>query len=223
MTNTAIWDNVTHPPPSMLKQIAGGKLKGKSDINPQWRLRIMTEQFGPCGLGWRYEIERLWTEPGPNGEVMAFALVNLFIRQEAEWSAAIPGVGGSTMIAPERGALTANDECYKMAVTDALSVAMKAIGVAADIYMGLWDGSKYRNGSPTNADIERDRQALKDSIAQQVRDIKKQYLAKYPELANLDKATLTSYFYDWAEMKPGAEIGATDIQRMRNLLREAKP
>ena len=27
-----------------------------------------------------------------------------------------------------------SDECYKMALTDALSVAMKALGVAADVY-----------------------------------------------------------------------------------------
>ena len=30
-----------------------------------------------------------------------------------------------------------------MATTDALGVAMKHLGVAADVYMGLWDGSKY--------------------------------------------------------------------------------
>ena len=36
-----------------------------------------------------------------------------------------------------------SDEAYKMAETDALSVAMKQIGVAADIYMGMFNGSKY--------------------------------------------------------------------------------
>ncbi|MFB6349441.1 hypothetical protein ACFBZI_08410 [Moraxella sp. ZJ142] len=30
-----------------------------------------------------------------------------------------------------------------MAVTDALSVAFKAVGIAADIYFGNYDGSKY--------------------------------------------------------------------------------
>lgn len=30
-----------------------------------------------------------------------------------------------------------------MAMTDALSVAFKAVGVAADIYLGNYDGSKY--------------------------------------------------------------------------------
>ena len=32
-----------------------------------------------------------------------------------------------------------------MAVTDALSTALKMLGVAADIYSGRWDGSKFRD------------------------------------------------------------------------------
>ena len=32
-----------------------------------------------------------------------------------------------------------------MAVTDAFSTALKMLGVAADIYAGRWDGSKYRD------------------------------------------------------------------------------
>jgi hypothetical protein len=50
------------------------------------------------------------------------------------------------MLVPlEAGGLYANDEAFKMAVTDALSVAMKMLGMGADIYAGLWDGSKYAN------------------------------------------------------------------------------
>ncbi|MHA1280854.1 MAG: hypothetical protein ACTSQ8_27265, partial [Candidatus Helarchaeota archaeon] len=49
-----------------------------------------------------------------------------------------------------------NDEAYKMALTDALSVAMGRIGIAADIYMGKWDGSKYSDmetdGDPETAE-----------------------------------------------------------------------
>jgi hypothetical protein len=112
-----------------------------SDINPQWRLKAMTEAFGSCGDGWKYTIDKLWTEPGPEGCVMAFAQVSIWTAGTA--LGPIPGIGGSMMVAQEKGGLRANDECYKMAVTDALSVAMKALGVAADVYMGLWDGTKY--------------------------------------------------------------------------------
>jgi hypothetical protein len=116
-----------------------------TDINPQWRYKAMTEQFGACGVGWTYEIINTWSEQGADGVVLAFAKIALLIKVGDVWSKPIPGIGGSTMVAKETSGLYSSDECYKMAVTDALSVAMKMLGVAADIYEGLWDGSKYRD------------------------------------------------------------------------------
>lgn len=142
MGNMDLYNAVRAVPPEALKPITGGKLKGKSDINPMWRLKTLTEQFGPCGIGWRYELVRFWTEPGAGGEVSAWAQINLYIRQGEEWSAAIPGLGGNMLVQTERGSLVTNDEAYKMCLTDALSVACKALGVAADIYWEL-DKSKY--------------------------------------------------------------------------------
>ena len=147
MSNTKIWDSFSQPPRSALKQITGGRLKGMTDINPQWRYRALTEQFGPCGIGWRFTVDKLWTEKSVGEEVMCFAQVSLFVKVSDVWSEAIPGIGGSTMIAMEKNGLHGSDECYKMAVTDALSVALKMLGIASDIYMGLWDGTKYRDSA----------------------------------------------------------------------------
>ena len=47
------------------------------------------------------------------------------------------------LVEKEKAGLHFNDEAYKMAETDALSVAMKALGVGANIYSGMSDGSKY--------------------------------------------------------------------------------
>ena len=153
MENKDIWDNLKQPPSRALREIKGGRLKGMTDINPQWRYEAMTEQFGPCGVGWKYEIIRTWCEPGPNDQVFANVMIHLYYKNGEEWSAPIPGIGGSLLIAGESGGLHANDEAYKMAVTDALSVAMKMIGVAADVYAGLWDGTKYKidTTTPTQA------------------------------------------------------------------------
>jgi hypothetical protein len=49
------------------------------------------------------------------------------------------------LLKKETRGMHSTDEGYKMAVTDALSVACKALGIAGDIYAGLWDGSKYRD------------------------------------------------------------------------------
>lgn len=150
MEKMKIWDAVKQPPKTALKQISAGRLKGKTDISPQWRYQVMTEQFGPCGVGWKYEIKRVWSEPTIEDQVFAFAEVNVFIKTEDGWSDPIPGIGGSMAVAKENRGPYASDECFKMAVTDALSVALKMLGVAADIYAGLWDGSKYLTPSNGN-------------------------------------------------------------------------
>lgn len=142
-----IWNKFNKPPVSALKQIQGGRLSGKSDINPQWRYQAMTEVFGICGIGWKYEIIRLWTEQATENQIFAFAEIRLYVKQEDVWSEAIPATGGSMLIQKERSGLHSNDEGYKMAVTDALGTAMKMLGVAAEIYLGNFDGSKYRENA----------------------------------------------------------------------------
>lgn len=151
--NTAIWEKSKQPPPSALKEIAGGRLRGKTDINPQWRYRILTEIFGPCGIGWKYDIVHVWPEAvniDGNHQTFAFARVNLWIREKGQWSDPIPGVGGSMLVAKEGSGLHCNDEAYKMAVTDALSVCCKMLGIGADVYAGRWDGTKYQQDPDSN-------------------------------------------------------------------------
>ncbi len=148
MENLQHWKVLARPPQSALKPIKAGRLAGKTDINPQWRYMAMTEHFGPVGIGWKYTVDRTWTEQGADGEVMAFAHVSVYIKDGEKWSDAIPGVGGSTLIAKEKGGFHNSDEAFKMAITDALSVALKMLGVGADIYMGMFDGAKYSNVEP---------------------------------------------------------------------------
>jgi len=164
MSNKDIWDKFKQPPKHALKTIGGGRLKGMTDINPQWRLEAMTEAFGPCGIGWKYEIVELWPIHLDSGEATAFSKINLYIKHNGEWSEPIPGIGGSMLVAKETSGLKTSDEAYKMATTDALSVAMKALGIAADIYAGLWDGSKYREIQPEH----RFKPGEKEEIVKQV-------------------------------------------------------
>ena len=147
-----IYKKLSRPPKGALRKITAGDLIGKTDINPQWRYEAMTEQFGLVGIGWKYEVQKLWTEPGANGEVLAFAQVAVFIRDKEtkEWSEAIIGIGGSKLINKFSKGAKSNDEGYKMAVTDAFSTSLKMIGVAADIYAGRWDGSKYNDEPQQN-------------------------------------------------------------------------
>ncbi len=112
--------------------------------------KTLTEQFGPCGVGWKYEITRQWTEAGAAGVISAFCNIDLRIKYDGEWSDAIPGTGGSAFVAAERNGPYTSDECYKMALTDAISVACKALGMGADVYWSN-DRTKYDNAPQSPA------------------------------------------------------------------------
>lgn len=133
MGNLDYYNKLKVVPQEALRQIQSGRLRGKHDINPMWRIKAMTEQFGVCGIGWKYVITKQWAETF-GSEVKAYCNIDLFIKVNGEWSDAIQGTGGSSEVSMENKGAYVSDECYKMALTDALSVAMKALGVAADVY-----------------------------------------------------------------------------------------
>lgn len=142
MDNLEIYNKVRSVPESAKKEIGAGRLKGKTDINPMWRIKILTEKFGTCGIGWKYNNVRYWLERGANDEISAFCSLELKVKVDDEWSEPIPGIGGSAFVAKEKNGLYTSDECYKMALTDALSVACKALGIGADVYWDK-DATKY--------------------------------------------------------------------------------
>ena len=142
--NLELWEKVRAVPENALTPITGGRLKGKSDISPLWRFKTLTDMFGVCGFGWRYEVVGKRLEQGANGEIAAFVDIHLFVKMDGEWSAAIPGTGGSSFVANEKNGLYVNDECFKMALTDAIGVACKSLGIAADVYWSK-DCTKYSN------------------------------------------------------------------------------
>lgn len=141
MENLTIYNAVRSVPDSAKRQIGAGRLKGKTDINPMWRLKTLTEQFGPCGIGWKYAITDKRLKQGANGEVAAFLDIDLFVKVDGAWSEAIPGTGGSAFVAREKSGLYTSDECFKMALTDAISVACKALGFGADVY---WEADRSK-------------------------------------------------------------------------------
>ena len=141
MDNLSIYNAVRVVPQEAKKAIKGGRLSGKTDINPMWRIKTLTEQFGPCGIGWYYVPTKKWIESS-NDERAAFVDIELFVKVEGEWSKPISGTGGSSFVAQEKNSLYMSDECFKMATTDAISVACKQLGIGADVYWEA-DGTKY--------------------------------------------------------------------------------
>lgn len=143
MTDLKLYEKHKQPPQWALKQITGGRLKGMTDIKPQWRIDALTDLFGLCGFGWYPEIVRQWVEHGANGEMIANTQINLYVSKDGQWSKPISAIGGSMFVANEKNGPYTSDEAFKMSYTDALSVACKQLGIAGEIYRGNSGRSKY--------------------------------------------------------------------------------
>lgn len=152
MNNTIIYDIVKTVPKEAQKKITGGRLNGMTDIKPMWRIETLTQLFGPVGIGWYTETKNKEIIEGANGEKIAVVDILLYVNyksplklEEDKWSVGIEGSGGSSFVTKERNGYYTSDECFKMAYTDALSVACRSLGMGAEIY---WGDSKYNTTNP---------------------------------------------------------------------------
>ena len=142
--NMELYQKFRECPKEAQKAISAGRLRGKTDINPMWRIKVLTEAFGPCGFGWTCKITQTWIEDSPEtAEKAANVRVELKVKHNGEWSEPIEGIGGAMFVAAESSGLHADDDCFKKAYTDAISVACKALGIAADIYYAKDPDTKY--------------------------------------------------------------------------------
>lgn len=145
MNNLDIYNATASVPENAQKKITGGRLSGMTDINPMWRIKVLTEQFGVCGFGWKYVITDKRIVDGANGVKCAFVDIDLFVKVDDKWSDAIQGTGGSSFISAERSGMYTDDECFKKALTDAISVSCKALGIGADVY---WSAGRTKYTQP---------------------------------------------------------------------------
>lgn len=143
MENLEFWNKYKEVPSNAKKSFDNGKFKG-TDINTMWRLKCLTEHYGQCGFGWYYTIKDKWTVTAPNDDMFAFVEIELFLKDPKtnEWSKPIIGTGGNKLVRATRsGDLSTSDEAYKMAVTDAIGVACRNLGIGADVY---WENDKTK-------------------------------------------------------------------------------
>lgn len=141
--NLALYNRVRSVPDEAKGQILAGRLKGKTDIDPVWRIETLTREFGPAGVGWYTKVVDTWVHEG-DGQKALYIHLNLFIKQDGEWSAPIEGFGGQMILSKEKAGMYLDDDAYKKAYTDAISQACRSLGIAADVYWGE-GATKYTN------------------------------------------------------------------------------
>lgn len=139
--NVRIWEQLGKTDPAHTKQFQrSGGFRGTA-IKPMWCNLRMTEFFGPCGIGWGMEKPSFETREADK-EMLVFCTVGVWYVENGT-RGLVYGVGGDKYVISQRDGLRASDEAFKAAYTDAIGNAMKFIGVAADVHMGLFDDNKY--------------------------------------------------------------------------------
>lgn len=188
MNNLDIYEKYRSVPKEAQKTIEAGRLKGYTDINPMWRLKSLTEAFGMCGIGWYYDVIRTWIDEVGN-ERVANVEINLYVKVDGEWSKPIVGTGGSKLSTTEKNGVYVSDECYKMATTDAISVACKQLGFGADIY---WSKDRTKYSAPEEP--KKQSIPLKTINAEQFEELK----AEAKRTGKSLKAVINAYGFEGA-------------------------
>lgn len=146
-----IWSKVDVTPPAYTRAM-DGDFRGTA-INPTFQIRRATEQWGPMGLGWGFDVLEEHFEQGApmgmtsGGENLGFERHHMLrgklwymvdgVRGEVEQYGQTPYV----YISGER-VVTEND-VKKKSMTDAMMKCLSLLGFSADVYMGRYDDSKY--------------------------------------------------------------------------------
>lgn len=192
---------------------------GGTDINPQWRMRRMTEQFGPVGVGWGYEVKRTWREDFGNIPFVFAEVVLWYYPSDADETPAQTGpqIGGTD-------ASRASDEAYKMAITDGLGKCMAQIGLAADVYLGEFDTKYSRepntksppsNGQKTNGAQPKTSATYKPTKWQ---DVKIHFGKKDGTLlGEMQDDDLQWWWENWAGKRNESELSGNDLLLWRGL------
>lgn len=142
--NTRIWDTLGKTDPDHTQKFTrGGGFKGTA-IKPMWSYKRMTEQFGPAGIGWGVGEPSFQVVPAGD-EILVYCTASVWYVEGDQPSKTVYGVGGDKVLAKFSSGLKSDDEAFKKAFTDAVTNALKLIGVGADVHMGLFDDNKYVN------------------------------------------------------------------------------
>jgi hypothetical protein len=142
MSNKALWQRAYVTDPRAVKEITGKQYRGNSP-KPYWIVERLTDEFGPCGIGWGFTILNERFERFSETDSLHVASVRFWyvldgVRGELEQI-------GQTKASytTSKGSFMLDEDAPKKSVTDALVKCASYLGFAGDIFSGRWDDSKY--------------------------------------------------------------------------------
>lgn len=142
MDNMNLWNRVSKTDPDAVKPITGKQYSGNSP-KPYYIVRRLTEEFGPCGIGWGFTILNERMERLSETDVLHVAVVRFWFKQ-GEQRGELEQIGQTKAVYEKsKGGLMVDEDAPKKSVTDALVKCASYLGFAGDIFSGRWDDSKY--------------------------------------------------------------------------------
>lgn len=228
-----LWDSFEKTDPKYTKAFTrGGGFKGTA-INGTYIVKKLTEQFGPCGTGWRFVLEDEQIVEGhtlKNGDKAKLHIVrgHLDYRQpfagafkvDDPWFSTSPQFGQTMLVDENKNGVFMDEEAPKKSITDCISKCAVLLGIAADIHLGLFDDNKYVNerkaeeaqkAAPTSP-AEADKEAAKNHARIAYASIKDQ-AAQCETVAELD-ALIVGSKNNLADIKSYSEAAWSTLDKI---------
>ena len=101
-------------------------------IDGQYRLLKMNQYFGDCGKNWGWRVIEHWSEKFGTATTVFVMLKVWYIVGDTQYEIG-EQIGGTEVVKGDPG------NACKSAITDAIGKSLAAIGLGADIYLGLMD------------------------------------------------------------------------------------
>jgi len=133
--NMKLWDSVCETDPGDTKKVTFGR--GFTAIDAHSQIRNATEQFGPAGAGWGWEVVQVQYPPNDTVAI----LIRLWHgghnpdNHIEHW--------GQCGLYTDKDKTRDDQECMKKATTDGLTKCLSYLGFNADVFLGKFDDNKY--------------------------------------------------------------------------------
>lgn len=140
--NKELWSRAFTTDPKAVKAITGKQYKGNSP-KPYWIVERLTDEFGPCGIGWGFQILNERFERFSDTDTLHIAAVRFWYVLDGQ-RGELEQIGQTkASYMTGSGAFLLDEDAPKKSVTDALVKCASYLGFAGDIFSGRWDDSKY--------------------------------------------------------------------------------
>lgn len=133
--NLELWNSVekTNPAYTKAANIRGNKI---TSIAPQYQIKNVTEKFGVYGKTWGFKSINIDYSLASTHNLVVFKGVFFFPGGEFE-------IINSISLYLDNAMTKVDDNFAKKLETDALTKAISKLGFNADVFLGLFDDSRY--------------------------------------------------------------------------------